>query len=153
MDDEPADGAGSGRLAGCRCCATRSPPTGGVLLRRAVLDLATTEHRRHVPAVAARRHARGPAIARCADDPAWDHGLRTDLVGAAAPCPATTRAWVWVTRSGPLALQDVDAAWLGPRWPRPPSAGSTLAFVVVTRHGWRDPRSGVGREWQRIRQR
>jgi hypothetical protein len=26
-------------------------------------------------------------------------------------------------------------------------------FVVVTRHGWTDPRSGVGRTWRRIRER
>ena len=27
------------------------------------------------------------------------------------------------------------------------------AFVVVTRHGWRDPRTDTTREWRRIRRR
>jgi hypothetical protein len=31
--------------------------------------------------------------------------------------------------------------------------GEDATFVVVTRHGWADPRSGVGRTWKRIRQR
>ena len=51
------------------------------LLRRAVLDLATTEHRRRVPPLL---HVGTPgSCLTVPDDAAWDHGLRTDIVGAA----------------------------------------------------------------------
>jgi hypothetical protein len=47
----------------------------------------------------------------------------------------------------------VDAAWLGPTLTAAAERDTDLAFVVVTRHGWTDPRSDVRREWKRIRQR
>ncbi len=61
--------------------------------------------------------------------------------------------WAWVTRAGPLCLQDVDVAWLGAAVAAAEERGSDVAFVVVTRHGWTDPRSGLRREWKRIRER
>ncbi|MGA8248897.1 MAG: hypothetical protein WB797_18470 [Nocardioides sp.] len=121
------------------------------LLRRAVLELATGEHRRHFTPVLHVGTPGGPTVA-ITDDPAWDHGLRTDLVGAALRA-LHDPAWAWVTRTGPLTLQDVDAAWLGPTVTAAAERGADVAFVVVTRHGWTDPRSGVRREWKRIRQR
>lgn len=121
------------------------------LLRTAVLALATSDHRRHVPATL---HVGCPGgeLTTVADDPGWDHGLRTEIVGAMLrarrdPC------WVWVTRSGPLTLQDADAAWLGPTLAAAAERGVDVAYVVVTRHGWTDPRSGLRQEWKRIRQR
>jgi hypothetical protein len=60
---------------------------------------------------------------------------------------------VWLTRAGPLDLQDVDAAWLAAARIATAEAGVSLTMVVVTRHGWLDPRSGVRREWKRLRQR
>jgi hypothetical protein len=86
------------------------------------------------------------------DDPTWDHGLRTEIVGASLRARADP-AWVWVTRSGPLSLPDVDAAWLGPAVAAAAEREIDVAFVVVTRHGWIDPRSGLRREWKRIRSR
>ena len=77
------------------------PPATARLLRRAVLDLAAQERRRHFPAV----------------------------------------------------LQDVDADWLGPLLRSAEEGGVDLVYVVVTRHGWVDPRTDVRREWRRIRDR
>ena len=76
----------------------------------------------------------------------------TELVGAVLRS-LEDPPWVWVTRVGPLSLQDVDVAWLGPTVTAAHERGADPAFVVVTRHGWRDPRSGVGQQWQRIRRR
>ena len=86
------------------------------------------------------------------DDRAWDAGLRADIAGAAlrAVDRATT---AWLTRPGGLVLQDVDAAWLGPLLRSAEENDVDLVYVVVTRHGWVDPRTGVRREWRRIRDR
>lgn len=121
------------------------------LLRRTVLDLATSEHRRRFPPVL---HVGTPGAATITveDDPAWDLGLRTDLVGAVLRA-LHDPAWIWVTRCGSLDQEDVDAAWLGPTVTAAAERGTDVAFVVVTRHGWTDPRSGLRREWKRIRQR
>ncbi len=121
------------------------------LLRQAVLALATTEHRRRFPPMVHVGTPGGPIVS-VADDPDWDHGLRTEMIGAVLRALGDP-SWVWVTRAGSLALQDVEAAWLGPTVAAAHERGSDPAFVVVTRHGWRDPRSGVGRTWRRIRQR
>jgi hypothetical protein len=121
------------------------------LLRTAVLQLATHDHRRHVrPSL----HVGVPGglTTTVADDPGWDHGLRTEIVGAVLRARRDP-PWVWVTRSGPLTLQDVDAAWLGPVVSASAERGADLTYVVVTRHGWTDPRSGLSQEWKRIRQR
>jgi hypothetical protein len=121
------------------------------LLRAAVLELATTDHRRHVPPVLHLGVPGGSTLA-VADDPAWDHGLRTDIAGAVLRA-RDDPSWVWVTRSGPLSMQDVDAAWLGPVTAAAAERGVDPAYVVVTRHGWVDPRSGLRQEWKRIRRR
>jgi len=126
-------------------------PGDGRVLRRAVLDLATRDRRRHVPAVLHVGAPGGPAHS-VADDPDWDHGLRTEIVGAVLRS-AEDPPWVWVTRSGPLGLQDVDAAWLGATLAAAAERRVDVSYVVVTRHGWVDPRSGLCREWRRIRQR
>lgn len=126
-------------------------PEDARVLRRAVLDLATADRRRHVPPVL-RVGVPGGEIRSVADDPTWDHGLRTEVVGAMLRA-AGDPPWVWVTRSGPLTLQDVDAAWLGAALSAAAERRVDVAFVVVTRHGWTDPRSGFGRRWQRIRRR
>jgi hypothetical protein len=84
-----------------------------------------------------------------------DHALRTDVV--AALLRRTTRPGVepvlWLTRPGPLDLQDEDAAWLAAARAATGEAGRALTMVVVTRKGWRDPRSGVQRTWRRLRPR
>jgi hypothetical protein len=48
-------------------------------------------------------------------------------------------------------VQDVDAAWLGPSLGAAAERGLDPSYVVVTRHGWLDPRSGLRRTWRRIR--
>lgn len=118
------------------------------VLRAAVL-LAAAERRPRLPATLNVGVPDGPTTT-VVDDPAWDHGLRTEIVGAALRAREDP-AWVWVTRSGPMDLQDVDAAWLGPTLAAAAERGVELGYVVVTRHGWSDPRSGVRQEWKRIR--
>jgi hypothetical protein len=121
------------------------------LLRTAVLTLARTEHRHSFPPVLHVGTPGGPTVT-VTDDRAWDHGLRTDLVGALLRL-LDDPPWVWVARSGSRGLQDADAAWLAASVAAAHERGSDPAFVVVTRHGWRDPRSGTGQQWRRIRQR
>jgi hypothetical protein len=50
-------------------------------------------------------------------------------------------------------LQDVDAAWLAATVSAADERGVDVSYVVVTRHGWTDPRSGLTQRWQRIRRR
>jgi hypothetical protein len=121
------------------------------LLRTAVLELATSDHRRHVPPCLHVGVPGGPTTT-VADDPGWDHGLRTEIVGAVLR-GGRDPAWIWVTRSGPLTLQDVDAAWLGPAIAAASEREVDVTYVVVTRYGWTDPRSGLSQELRRIRQR
>lgn len=125
-------------------------------LRRAVLDHATHEHRR---VFAPLLHVGVPggevAVLGLSGGEHTDHGLRCDLVAALVrralrlgPPPL-----VWLTRSGGLDAEDVDLAWLAAARAAYAEAGLPLTMVVVTRQGWRDPRSGATRTWQRLRER
>lgn len=123
------------------------------LLRRAVLDHADSERRRvfapvvHVgtPGVVERRLELG--------DQRLDLALRVDAVEAmwratrhdGAPC------LVWLTRPGSLEVRDVDHAWSAAARTAGAELGTTLPMVVVNRRSWRDPSSGVAREWTRVR--
>ena len=120
-------------------------------LRVAVLTLARTDHRRRVPPALHVGVPGGPVTA-VIDDPGWDHGLRTEIAGALLRARHDP-PWVWVVRSGPLSAQDVDMAWLASTVAAAAERGVDVAFVVVTRHGWVDPRSGLRQEWKRIRER
>jgi len=125
------------------------------LLRRAVLEhVRSGTGRIHPPVV----HVGTPggAVRRFTvrgDEPT-DHALRTDVVAAmlgrrhAAPL---TWPWVWLARSGELVLHDLDVEWLTAAASAYAEAGVDLTMVVVTRRGWRDPRSGVGQTWVRLR--
>jgi hypothetical protein len=117
-----------------------------------VVDLASSEHRLRFPAVL---HAGVPGgtVISVTDDPLWDHGLRTDIVSTVLKALPGPDPWVWLTRSGPGSLQDADAAWLAPVVAAYAERDQDATYVVVTRHGWTDPRSGAGRTWKRIRQR
>lgn len=124
-----------------------------LLLRRAVHDHALGERRRAYPPVL---HVGVPggrvaALPLDAAEPG-DPGLRTDVVAAlrvrAGPDPDQL---VWLTRRGDLALQDVDSLWLSAARTAYAEAECELAYVVVNRRGWRDPRSGLGRTWARVR--
>jgi hypothetical protein len=129
-----------------------------VLLRQAVLDYRTGERRRVHPEVLHVGVPGGHVVSLGLDEvePA-DPGLRTDVV-AALRVRATKELsegcdvpMVWLTRTGALDLQDVDARWLTAARAAYDEAGAPLAFVVVNRHGWRDPRTGLSRTWVRLR--
>jgi len=123
-------------------------------LRQAVLEHAGAERRRrHVPVV----HVGTPGGIQLLhpdrpDEPS-DHALRTDVVAAMRHRSGLPRPLVWLTRPGELDLQDVDVRWLAAARQAYAEARLPLVFVVVNRHGWRDPRSGLGRTWQRLRPR
>jgi hypothetical protein len=123
------------------------------LLRGAVLEHATLERRRVYPPVlhVGVPGARATSLAVDSAGPT-DPGLRTDVVAALrVRAGAHPDQLVWLTRSGGLELQDVDAQWLAATRAAYDEAGAPLGFVVVNRRGWRDPRSGLGRTWARVR--
>lgn len=80
-----------------------------------------------------------------------DAALRADLMAALLARSPIATPLVWLTRPGDLITHDVDAAWLSAALTAWSEAGRDLVWVVVTRHGWWDPRSDLRREWQRIR--
>jgi hypothetical protein len=125
------------------------------LLRRAVVD--------HVGAISGRAfppvvHVGTPGQAArrftVRSGEPTDHALRADIVTAMLgrrPAPRRSSPWVWLTRTGDLALHDLDADWLAAAATAYAEAGTDLTMVVVTRRGWRDPRSGAGQTWVRLR--
>ena len=85
-------------------------------------------------------------------DEATDHALRADVVAAMVRRVAMSGTpLVWLTRPGELVDQDVDTAWLAGARQALGEAGLPLVYVVVNRHGWRDPRSGLQTSWVRMR--
>jgi hypothetical protein len=84
-----------------------------------------------------------------------DHTLRCEIVAAllARALLTDSRPVAWLARPGQLAWHDRDAEW----WPAflaaYAEAGVPLVAVVVTRNGWYDPRTGLRREWRRLRHR
>lgn len=86
---------------------------------------------------------------------ALDQALRTDIAAGllqrtAAQAPDR---WGWLARVGSLALHDADVVWSAAWYAACAEGEVDVPFVVVTRTGWRDPRTGVGREWSRLRRR
>ncbi|NYG56165.1 hypothetical protein [Nocardioides perillae] len=87
-----------------------------------------------------------------------DHALRCDLVaimlGRALPddvaCPAPI---TWLARPAVWDEPDCERAWLAAADCAHRELGVPLTFVVVTRQGWRDPRTGEERTWRRLRAR
>ena len=130
------------------------------VLRRAVADHATRDRRRVHPALL---HVGWPGgsedvfVVVPADE--LDHALRSDVVAAMLHrsrrhAPVTGAVpMLWLTRSGPLEVGDLDLAWLAAARSASAEAAVDLTLVVVTRHGWFDPRTGVRREWKRLRTR
>ncbi|MFT4287071.1 hypothetical protein [Nocardioides sp.] len=122
-------------------------------LRRAVVDHARGERRRgHLPLLHLGTPGDQEVVHPIRPGEAGDHALRADVVAAMLGrlIPAT---WplVWLTRPGELDLQDVDAQWLAAARQAYGESGVPLVFVVVNRHGWRDPRSGLSLSWSRFR--
>ncbi|HET9423613.1 MAG TPA: hypothetical protein VFO49_20915 [Nocardioides sp.] len=126
------------------------------LLRRAVLDLAEGERRRQFPPTL---HAGTPGGSEAVFEPdraePEDAALRVDVVEALVrrvhrgPDPPL----VWLARPGPLDTQDLDLHWLAAASAAAGELGVGLRMVVINRRSWRDPCTGVGREWQRLRRR
>lgn len=124
------------------------------LLRRAVHEHAASERSRgRYPAVLHVGVPGGPvASLDVSEAEPTDPGLRTDMVAALrVRAGAAAGHLVWLTRPGSLELQDVDAQWLAGARAAYDEAQAPLTFVVVNRRGWRDPRSGLGRTWARVR--
>lgn len=140
------------------------------LLRRAVLEHALTERRRsHLPILHVGIPGQPHLLFAITPDEPTDHALRADVVaamrarqlrpayradlpeGRAEPREPGGPLLVWLTRSGPLELADVDAAWFAAARHAFAEAGAPLHFAVVNRHGWRDPATGGGRQWRRLR--
>ncbi len=127
------------------------PRRSALLLREAVRRLAGSEHRRRFAPVL---HVGLPGVREVCAVAALtgtDHALRTDVSGALLARAGGGPHLVWLTRAGDLEPQDVDFAWLAAARSAYAEAGHDLAWVVVTRHGWWDPRSGLCRRWKRIR--
>jgi hypothetical protein len=122
------------------------------LLRRAVVEHVRTLSGRSFPPLL---HVGTPGgsvrrfVVR-ADEPT-DHALRADIVAAMLGRRGPTPSWVWLTRRGELVPHDLDLEWLSAACTAYAEAGLDLTMVVVNRRGWRDPRSGVGRTWVRLR--
>ncbi|NYJ01059.1 hypothetical protein HNR19_001757 [Nocardioides thalensis] len=125
------------------------------VLRLAVLEHATTEPRRCFPPVLhvglperpSRHFEAGP-------DDVLDDALRVEVVEAMVrgPLERSFVPLVWLTR--PDAEEaDCDTAWLRAVRAAGAELGVALGLVVVTRHGWHDPVTGMRRRWQRIRRR
>ena len=147
----------AGAAAGPEGITEPVPRALATLLRRAALDHVRSERRRGFPPVL---HVGFPGgveevFALRVDEPR-DHAVRADVVAAMLQRVRRTGGGdplVWLTRAGPLDLQDVDAAWLAAAPTAASEAGVALTMVVVTRRGWCDPRSGARREWKRLRDR
>jgi hypothetical protein len=130
------------------------------VLRRAVADHAAREQRRLHPPLLHVGWPGGPEdVFVVGPDDELDHALRTDVVAALlhtsrrhAPV-AGAAPMLWLTRSGPLEVGDVDLAWLAAARAASAEAAVDLMLVVVTRRGWFDPRTDVRREWKRLRDR
>lgn len=125
-------------------------------LRRLVLAFKATERRRVFAPVLWLGSPDGPSTTygiRADED--LDAALRTEVVAAALLRSRgdVDAPLVWLTRPGQLTWHDVDAAWLMAAGTAYAEAGIPLTMIVVTRLGWYDPRSGVRRQWRRLRQR
>lgn len=125
-------------------------------LRAAVIDFKEATPRGRAP-VSLHVGVPGRAVARHVVERGQplDQALRTDISAALLQRTAAAHGhrWAWLTRTGSLALHDADVAWSAAWYAACAEAGVDVPFVVVTRTGWRDPRSGVLREWSRLRRR
>lgn len=86
------------------------------------------------------------------DDGPLDLALRTEAVEAMCRdhLAGDVVPLVWLTRT-PEGHDVEDLAWAAAVGCAGAELGVRLDLVVVTRRSWRDPRSGVGRQWTRLR--
>lgn len=128
------------------------------LLRRATLDHACGERRRRFPPVLHVGCPGGtetafPAAAVQADDQALQVEVLAAMLRRVGAVAHGEPSLVWLTRDGPSELGDLDVAWLSATRAVAAETGSSLRLVVLDRHGWRDPATGVSRRWRRLRPR
>jgi len=132
------------------------PPRLRHVLRAAALEHALSERRfTHRPLLHVGLPGRDHELLPADDGEPMDHALRTDVVAAALARArrAVPQPLAWITRTGDLVAEDVDLVWLAACRQAFAEADTPLTYVVVNRHGWRDPRSGVERHWTRLRRR
>jgi hypothetical protein len=141
----------SGRLIGVPLLVDPLPRPAALLLREAVRRHAASERRRRFAPVLHVGRPGGPELCAAAALSNTDHALRADVAAALLARTGPPAHLVWLTRPGELEPQDVDLAWLAAAQSAYAEAGRDLTWVVVTRHGWWDPRSGLRRQWLRIR--
>lgn len=127
------------------------PRETGLLLREAVRRHAAGERRQRFAPLLHVGRPGGAERTAAATLRGTDHALRTDVMAALLARAGAGDHLVWLTRPGDLCQQDLDAAWLAAARAACAEAGRELAWAVVTRHGWVDSRSGLRREWQRLR--
>ena len=123
-------------------------------LRRAVVDLAAGRQRKRFAAMV-QAGTPGTVVRRAPASLGRDFDLRCEVAtslreSVRASCPEPL---IWLTRPGAPQWHDVDAAWLPALLHAAGETGDDLTFVVVTRHGWYDPRTGVRQVWSRVRPR
>lgn len=127
-----------------------------IVLRAAVIDFKEAMPRGRPP-VSLHVGVPGCAVAGhvVERDQVLDQALRTDISAALIQRTASAggHRWAWLTRGGSLDLHDADVAWSAAWYAACAESGIEVPFVVVTRTGWRDPRSGVRRDWSRLRRR
>ncbi|MBU2696498.1 MULTISPECIES: hypothetical protein [Pimelobacter] len=126
------------------------------VLRRAVREHAAQEPRRRYPAVLQAGLPGGGAAGlrrfEVRRGEPLDLALRIEVVEALCRDHLARGVvpLLWLTR--PVDGPDLeDLAWAAAVGCAGPELGVSLDLVVVTRRSWRDPRSGVGRTWSRIR--
>lgn len=123
-------------------------------LRRAVLDHTTTEHRRSFLPLIHVGMPGGREVAHAhREDERTDQWLRTDIIHSMRRRVGMTEPIVWLTRGGPLEVEDVDLRWLAAARQAFREIEVPLTYVVVVRNAWLDPRSGLTRRWKRLRYR
>ena len=126
------------------------------VFRAAVIELKEETPRGRAP-VSLQVGIPGRVVARhdVASGQLLDQALRTDIAAALLQRTLATAGhrWAWLTRAGPLTLHDADVAWSAAWYAACAESGVDVPFVIVTRTGWRDPRSDVRREWSRLRRR
>jgi len=134
-----------------------SEPVPSLLAR--VLKHAVVTQARHTEPVEPLLHVGIPGQHVCTFEPRagdqLDLTLRTEILEAMASTDIGRRRvpLVWLTRdpAPPGALDQEDLAWAAAATCASDELEVRLDLVVITRTSWRDPRSGVGRTWKRIR--
>jgi hypothetical protein len=91
-------------------------------------------------------------VVRAADLPAFDAGLRTDVVGGLLQEAPASWSTVLVLRAGTPEPHDLDLHWLAAARTAFGSHDRSLGgCFVVTRTGWRDALTDETRTWARLR--